>query len=189
WYSDAEWKRMKAAVQRTMQTGVGSELDLQALRKGMPIWVTARGEVVRNSKGQIAGLRGTIQDITDRKQSELTLAERNMQLELTSKTARVGSYVVDFTMGVINLSPGCAIVLGLPESTVEISRGDARKLVHPEDLAELIDAPLQQAILKMQDEFIAQFRIIRASDGEVRWVEARSLVFYDQDGQPLRLIS
>jgi PAS domain S-box-containing protein len=61
--------------------------------------------------------------------------------------------------------------------------------VHPEDLAGLLDAPRKQAFLRKQSEFIVQFRIIRASDGEVRWVEARSLVSYDQDGQPLRLIA
>ena len=40
-----------------------------------------------------------------------------------------------------------------------------------------------------QGEFVAQFRIIRADDGEVRWIEARSIIFYDQGGQPLRLIA
>src|SRR5262249_9082981 len=37
WYPDAAWKRMKAAVRRTMETGVGSELDLLAFRNGAPI--------------------------------------------------------------------------------------------------------------------------------------------------------
>ena len=126
---------------------------------------------------------------TERKLTEDLLTERNTQLELASRTARVGSYAIDYIKGLVNLSPGCAIVLGLPKSTVEISRADVRKLVHPEDLAELLDAPRHQAFLKKESEFIVQFRIIRANDGEVRWVEARSLMLYDQVGQPLRLIA
>jgi PAS domain S-box-containing protein len=181
WYPVDDWQRLKAAVRKTMQTGVSYELELRAFRNETPIWVTARGAVARNSKGQIIGLRGTIQDVTERKLAELGLAERNTQLELASRSARVGSYAIDYINGIVKLSPGCASVLGLPETTVEISREDARKLVHPEDLAE--------AFLKRDAEFVVQFRIIRADDREVRWVEARNLMFYDQAGQPVRLIA
>ena len=189
WYPVDDWNRLKAAVRNTMQTGDSYELELRAFRDETPILVTARGAVARNAKGQIIGLRGTIQDVTERKLAELGLAERNTQLELASRTARVGSYSVDYINGIVKLSPGCASVLGLPQATVEISRAAARKLVHPEDLADLLDAPRNQAFLKKDREFVVQFRIIRADDGEVRWVEARSLMFYDQAGQPVRLIA
>jgi PAS domain S-box-containing protein len=189
WYPVDDWNRLKRAGEKTMQTGLSYELELRAFRNETPIWVTARGAVARNSEGQIIGLRGTIQDVTERKLAELGLAERNTQLELASRTARVGSFAIDYINGIVKLSPGCASVLGLPETTVEISRDDIRKLVHPEDLAELLDAPRNQAFLKKDSEFIVQFRIVRADDGEVRWVEARSLMFYDQAGQPVRLIA
>src|SRR4029077_15635770 len=99
---------------------------------------------------------------------------------LPRKHAGLGSSSIDYLHGIVKLSPGCASVLGLPEATVEISRAAARKLVHPEDLADRLDAPRNQAFLKKDGEFVVQFRIIRADDGEVRWVEARSLMFYDQ---------
>jgi PAS domain S-box-containing protein len=69
-YPVEEWERVNAAVQRTMQTGVGYELDVQAIHDGAMIWVTTRGEVVRDADGRIVGLRGTVQDITDRKRAE-----------------------------------------------------------------------------------------------------------------------
>src|SRR5262249_23188291 len=120
WHPVDDWKRLNAAVGKAMQTGVGYELELRAFRNKTPIWVTARGAVARNSKGQIIGLRGTIQDVTERKLAELGLAERNTQLELASRTARVGSYTIDYISGIVKLSPGCAYVLGLPETTIEI---------------------------------------------------------------------
>src|SRR5215831_9978187 len=73
WHPVDDWERLKAAIQRTMQTGLGYELELRAFRNEVPIWITARGAAVRNSKGQIVGLRGTVQDITERKQAELAL--------------------------------------------------------------------------------------------------------------------
>ena len=68
-YPAESWQRVNAAVQRTMQTGVGYELDVEAIRDGAKIWITTRGEAVRDADGQIVGLRGTVQDITERKRA------------------------------------------------------------------------------------------------------------------------
>jgi signal transduction histidine kinase len=43
-------------------------------------WVTARGEVQRDSTGNIAGLRGTVQDITERKRTEEALSSMSGRL-------------------------------------------------------------------------------------------------------------
>ena len=68
-YPVEDWERVNEAVQRTMGTGVGYELEVQALRNGTRIWVTTRGEVVRDADSRVVGLRGTVQDITERKQA------------------------------------------------------------------------------------------------------------------------
>jgi PAS domain S-box-containing protein len=140
-----------------------------------------------DAAGQIVGWVACVTDITERKHAELILAERNAQLELASKTARVGSFAIDFRTELVNLSPGCAAILGLPESTVEMSRDNIRKRVHPEDLAKF-DAARDQVFLKKQREFVAQFRIIRADNAEIRWTLLRGVILYDQDGQPLRVM-
>ncbi len=80
-YPVEDWERINAAVQRTLETGVGYELDARVIRNGTTIWVTTRGEVVRDATGQIVGLRGTVQDITARKQAEEALREAHDSLE------------------------------------------------------------------------------------------------------------
>jgi PAS domain S-box-containing protein len=126
-------------------------------------------------------------DNREREESELALAERNTQLQLASKSARVGSFSVDFSTSLVKLTPGCAAIYGLPEDTVETSCEDLRKLVHPEDLPRL-EALRDQAFLGQEREFIAQSRIVRADDGDVRWLELRSLIFYHPTGKPSQLI-
>ena len=74
-YPAATWDRLSAAFQETMKTGSGFELDVKALCDGAPIWVAIHGEVVRNARGRADGLRGTIQDITARKQAEEALGQ------------------------------------------------------------------------------------------------------------------
>jgi PAS domain S-box-containing protein len=129
----------------------------------------------------------TGRDNRERQESELTLAERNTQLELASKSARVGSFSIDLSTGIVKLTPGCAAIYGLPEDTIETSCDELRKLVHPEDLPEL-EALRDQTFLAQQREFIAQSRIVRANDAAVRWLEVRSLIFFDQVGKPSHLI-
>ena len=132
-------------------------------------------------------MRGTVRDVTERKLAELALAEQKTQLELASKAAKVGSFSVNFSTGVVKLTSGCATIYGLPEGTVALSRDDSRKLVHPEDLPQL-ELRHGQACLAHDHEFMAQFRIRRAGDREVRWIEARNLIFYGQNGKPAQLI-
>ena len=91
-YPEEAWNQVNTAVQNTLQTGVGYQLDVEAIRKGNPIWVTTRGEVVRNNEGRIVGLRGTVQNITERKKAEQVvlklsedMAARNLDLESVNK--------------------------------------------------------------------------------------------------------
>jgi PAS domain S-box-containing protein len=182
-------QRFKTLIRELRPSTPSYALTFRFVRPdGQQLWLeeTARGQF--DPAGRLLYIKGLTRDITEQKRAELTLAERNTQLELASKSARIGSYAIDFLTGSVDLSLGCASILGLPESTGETSRANTRKLVYSEDLANF-DAALEQAFLNKDHELFAQFRIVRANDGEVRWIEARSLIFYDQIGQPLRLIA
>ena len=165
---------------------VGERQEVTAVRKNGEEFA-AEASISKLDVGGERYYTALLRDISDRKRMALALAERNTQLELASKTARVGSFSVDFSTGVVKLTPGCATIYGLPEGTVEMSYEDTQRYVYPADLEQL-DAKRKNAFLTQQREFIAQFRVIRANDGEVRWIEARSLLFYDRVGKPLHLI-
>ena len=91
-YPAEDWERVNAAVQNTLKTGFGYELDVHVIRDNVLIWVTTRGEVVLDAEDRIIGLRGTVQDITERKRAEEEirrlgddLLERNEELEFSNK--------------------------------------------------------------------------------------------------------
>ena len=74
-FSPESWVQLQRVVEETLRTGAPYELDLEMIRADSTrIWLTARGEVQCDSTGRIVGLRGTVQDITERKQRELALA-------------------------------------------------------------------------------------------------------------------
>ena len=67
-YTPESAARLDAAVTTARQGGQPFELELEQVRTdGARRWVTARGEATRDAGGRIDGLRGTAQDITERK--------------------------------------------------------------------------------------------------------------------------
>ncbi|HYG33621.1 MAG TPA: PAS domain S-box protein, partial [Clostridia bacterium] len=81
---------LNAAVAQALNDGTPYELELQMLRPDQTRrWVIVRGEAERNEYGQIIRLRGTVQDITERKemarraQEELEVQVRERTRELT----------------------------------------------------------------------------------------------------------
>jgi two-component sensor histidine kinase len=69
---------------------------------------------------------------------------------------------------------------------VEISVGDWRSLVHPDDLTQFLEHR-QHAFAERRGEYHAEFRIVR-SCGTIRWIEARCFIEYDQAGHAKRLV-
>jgi CHASE3 domain sensor protein len=64
------WLRLKPAMDLALKTGQAYELDLEMVRPDGTIrWIAARGEAVSDPNHQITKIRGTIQDITDRKRA------------------------------------------------------------------------------------------------------------------------
>ena len=80
-YTPESWERLRAAVETALHTGTPYELVLEMVRAdGTHRWITARGESQRDSAGRITRLRGTVQDITDRKLAEEALSSMNGRL-------------------------------------------------------------------------------------------------------------
>ena len=73
-YTPASWAILKAAVERALRDGTPYELELQIIRgNGKLVWSSARGEALKDQAGRVFKLRGTLQDISERKQAEADL--------------------------------------------------------------------------------------------------------------------
>jgi PAS domain S-box-containing protein len=74
-YTSESWGRLRQAVEEALRTGAPYELDLEMVRAdGTTRWVKARGEARLDASQRVVQLRGTLQDIAERKRSEEALA-------------------------------------------------------------------------------------------------------------------
>jgi PAS domain S-box-containing protein len=173
---------------------------IRALRPGMPsyaltfryvqpdgrlVWLEEAGKGEFDATGKLLRVKGLTRDITDRRQAEDALAERNAQLALAGRAGRVGSYAYDVNKGVMQISEGYAAIHGLSAGTTETTLCEWRSRVHPDDLRR-VEVFRDQVFANRQKESNIEYRIVR-SDGEMRWVERRSSVSYDGEGRPTRV--
>ena len=84
-FTPESWASLEPAIRRTLRTGKPHDLDLEIVRAdGTRRWITVRGEAMGNAAEEIVGLRGTSQDITERKQNEAKLHKQAKLLDLAN---------------------------------------------------------------------------------------------------------
>jgi signal transduction histidine kinase/CheY-like chemotaxis protein len=112
-------------------------------------------------------------------------AESAELLALAEQIGRVG--VIDWQVeaGTVRLSPTAQAMYGL--ETFDGRYDSWIATVYREDQTRLRDT-IATAFETRAREFELEFRIIRQSDSEMRWIQARRLTFYDDFGKPLRVV-
>ena len=121
-YARESWDRLSGVVEAALHSGTPYELDLEMIRTdGTQRWVRARGEARRDAGGRIVGLRGTVQDIAERKLAEEALSSVNRRLfeAQESERARIARDLHDdIGQRVALLSVGLGQLKGLqPDSS------------------------------------------------------------------------
>jgi PAS domain S-box-containing protein len=155
-------------------------------------WIESRSFIAFDGEGRPRRVVGVNIDITERKQTEQALADRNKQLELAGKVAGVGTFAINVnaawetTAQTMQISPGFAAIYGFSEETVEVSVGDWRSRVYPGDLAQFLTIR-HEAFAEQRSESHLEYRIVRPC-GEIRWIESRTFIEYDQGGHAKRLV-
>jgi PAS domain S-box-containing protein len=117
--------------------------------------------------------------------SHSRLHETEELLALAQEAGRVGIFEWQVPAGTLRLSQKFLAIYGLTEfdgryqSWIDcIFREDQPRILH------IIDEVFETKTR----EFQAEFRIVSPIDGALRWMEARNVVLYSTDGQPLRVV-
>lgn len=130
-------------------------------------------------RGKPAGL-ATAFDVTKRKRAEAALRESEERLQLCIATAGLGFYDWDVVNDRHVWSPETYDIYGIPQDT-PMSLDYIARLIVPEDRRDdIVAEELDPA--KSHGEYNMEYRIVRPSDGAVRWVYTRTRVFFNGEG-------
>jgi PAS domain S-box-containing protein len=88
-FTAESWARLRDVVDKALRDGTPYEIDLEMIRPdGNMRWIVGRGEAMYDSNGGLMQLRGTVQDITERKQAEAALSSLGRRLISAQETER-----------------------------------------------------------------------------------------------------
>jgi PAS domain S-box-containing protein len=136
----------------------------------------------------IGGVLVVCRDVTKDYLAAAALREREAELARVQQLGRVGGLEVDLKTGFRNRrSPEYLLIHGLPRDATNETHEDWVRRIHPED-REATDRKFRDAVAGNVRDYSAQYRIIRPSDGETRWISVKSTIERDEQGMPIRLV-
>src|SRR3954451_12213406 len=136
----------------------------------------------------IGGVLITAVETTNRVWAERALRDRQTELARVQEIGQVGGVEVDLREGFQNRrSPEYLRIHGLPPEAANETHEEWVKRIHPED-REATVRNFITAVHGSATEYRAEYRIIRPSDGETRWISVKAEIERTHDGKPLRLV-
>ena len=122
-----------------------------------------------------------LRDITAEKATERTLRASEYFFRETQRAANIGSYHLEFGTGFWQSSEVLDAIFGIDATYVRSVTG-WMELIHPDDQA-MMARYLEDEVIGGRHAFSKEYRIVRKSDGGVRWVHGLGVLTFDAAGQ------
>ena len=138
--------------------------------------------------GGIGGMLITAVETTKRVLAERALRDREAEIARVQEIGQVGGFDVHLRERFRSRrSREYLLIHGLPPEAANETHADWLLRVHPDDRA-ASERQFLDAIRGNGREYRIEYRIIRPSDGEVRWIGVRAEIERADDGAALRLV-
>jgi PAS domain S-box-containing protein len=180
YYSPEQAQILHEYARRAIEEGQDFEYDLEAtLPSGKRVYFSANMQPVKDARGRIVKLFGTVQDITERKQAEEALRESENKLRAIVEGTQALLVSVDANGHFTYANDATARAVGYT-SPEELIGKPYLHFIHPEDRQQVLDTFLDQANTR-QPSSMQEFRIID-TEGKVKWFSFLSSLAI-KDGQ------
>jgi PAS domain S-box-containing protein len=177
-YTPESWQLLHNSVEKAMRTGESYELDLEMVRAdGTTRWLIARGEAERDPSGRVVRLRGTVQDISERKRAEQALRESEERFRLVSNTAPVMIWMSGPDKRITFFNKTWLNFTGRGMKA-ELKNGLASG-IYPEDVQRFLDSYARA--FDRREDFRMEYRA-RRHDGQYRWLMDCGVPRFNHDG-------
>jgi len=176
-----EWREtITTAAIECATNGTPYDLELELITaKNNRIWIRTLGEAVRNQRGEITNIRGSIQDISQHKKAEEELRAVQEKYRIVADN----TYDWEFWEGpegqYLYHSPSCKRITGFDAADFISDKKMLLKIIHPEDL-DLYDQHSRLSKTELKPSSV-EFRIINA-DNTTIWIEQMCQPVYSAEG-------
>ncbi len=142
--------------------------------------------ITHDCAGEILGMRGTVQDITDRIIAKKVLNDQKERYELAMDATKDGLYDWNIETNETYFSPGWKKMLGYQDDELPNEFSVWEKLTRPEDVKTTMKM-LEELFNKQRDVFEIDFKMKHKSG---RWVDvhSRANAFFNKTGKAIRLV-
>ena len=163
------------------------EIDAYQIEKryihkdGHIVYVELKVNCVRDKKGNFDYFIGMVLDITERKYIEAKLKDQQTLLKTAQKVARMGYYITNVLQNTWANDEMLDQIFGI-DDTFKRDISNWQTLIHPDDV-QRVTTYFYDTIKRKEPYPQIEYRIMRPSDQELRWVAAWGQNFYDVQGQ------
>jgi PAS domain S-box-containing protein len=133
------------------------------------------------------GVVVTHTNITERKQIEQALQESEERLQLAMEGGDIGTFDWNIQTNAVIWTEPKKATFGHPSTASHGRYDDWAGQVHPEDLP-ACEAGIQKALQDKQRHWQAEYRLTAEEISGPRWMHSQGHIFYDNRGEPLRMI-
>jgi PAS domain S-box-containing protein len=172
-------------VEECMQAGTAFDFELQLTTfKGRSIWARVIGEAMRDAGGAIVGVRGAFQEISERKQAEEALREKEALARIAGRVTRTGGWVMEAPWQSLSWSEELYDILEYPRDHVpQLAEGLA---LYPDPWRQTISAAME-ACIREGTPFDLELEIL-TRQGKRIWVRACGEAERHADGSVQRVL-
>lgn len=172
-----------AAIEHALQYQVpfSGEYRLRH-QQGHYLWIEDRGQFLINAQGEIIGVIGMLADVTDRKETELTLIKLKKLHREAQRIAKLGNWELDLKTNYLYWSEEIFQIFEINPQQFAPSYEGFLKAIHPDDREKVNDAYRQH--LHDQTPYQIVHRLLMP-DGRVKYVQEQCETVFEADGTPL----
>jgi PAS domain S-box-containing protein len=180
-------ERVRISVQDAIQQTQNSwQIEYRiVLDSGEVRHLSESATVDRDGAGTVVRRHGIVQDITERKQAEVALQERDFWVRESQRVSRLGSYILDIPSGAWTSSEILDDIFGIDGQYARSVQGWI-DLVHPDDREMMVQH--LAGVLAEKKRFMADYRIVRRRDRKERWVSGLGELAFDEYGKPVKML-
>jgi len=158
---------------------------VRVAKTGTRVNVSLSISPIKDSSGKIIRFVGIARDISELKRHEQELRTSEERLRLAQQAAHIGTLEWNLRTGVNTWTPELEAMYGLPQGGFGGTQKAFENLVHPNDLAGVIE--LVNSALRTGEPTAGEWRVAWP-DRSVHWIAGRWQVFMDSAGEPSRMI-